>query len=56
MHNTCEQSLPQEREEEEKREERGRKETHEGRHASMLKTLNVIINQLHLFEYNNTLI
>ena len=48
MHNTCEQSLPQEREkeEEEKREERGRKETHEGRHASMLKTLNIIINQL----------
>ena len=49
MHNTCEQSLPQEREEEEeKREESGRKETREGQHALMLKTLNIIINQLPL--------
>ena len=47
MHNTCEQSLPKEREEvEEKKEESGRKETCKGRHASMLKTLNIIINQL----------
>ena len=53
MHNTCEQSLPQEREEEEeKREESGRKETREGQHALMLKTLNKFINQLHpFFEY-----
>ena len=46
MHNTCEQSLPKEREEEEKKEESKRKETCKGRHASMLKTLNIIINQL----------
>ena len=47
MHNTCEQSLPKEREEEEeKKEESRRKETCKGRHASMLKTLNIIINQL----------